>query len=143
MKVIDTNFIINAYREEVLLKNEYFAAPDVLEELKIDPGIKIPSNVKDGRGGIFFSMPVYLGNYSYFLNKYCPSFYNMTSFGDISTLAFIRTVLENIKRQATLPTMEENIILFADDEKLSKRVIKEFSSEVKIIKFANSEKNLL
>ena len=137
MKVLDANFVISSFNGKVKFSEDYFVAPDVVVELGVDPNIGLQSNIRNGRESTFFDEVSYLKNYYIFVNKYTPSFYNMTNLGDISTIAFIKTVLDKIKRQPGLPTMSETLMLYSDDKRLNKRCKKEFGDDVEIVTFSD------
>lgn len=135
MKIIDTNIINRIIKENLILDDFYYLAPDVREESEIVEqmfGRKLPGKVRDISNESIYDEVSYLMNYKNMLNKYKGrSFYNMTGFGDISILAAAKTLKERLESQPKklFKEMEEKLIIITEDDDLKKKIKKEFTNE--------------
>jgi hypothetical protein len=134
MKIIDTNSVDYIFSHNLKVKDTYYLSPDVKEESEVTEqihGKKLPSNIKAISNEHFFNEAVYVGHYQDMLNKHNNrSFYNMTGFGDVSILALLKTLIDYYKGQPRklFEDMEEELVVFTGDNKLIKKIQKEFNS---------------
>lgn len=139
MKILDTNAINHVLKNRINLQDEYFITPDIREEAEIVEslaGRRLPPQIFLISNFSLFNEAQYLIHYKSMLNKHNGrSFYNMTGFGDISILAFLKTVEEagNAQRQRRLFEVDEEWEVFTEDSGLINK-IKVESNKTKISK---------
>ncbi len=132
MNLIDTNGVSYILTKGLSLKENYFLAPEVSEEVEMTQlvqGKKLPNRILEINASDEFNEPIYLNHYKNMLNKHDgKSFFNMTGFGDISILATIYTLLEMYTLQKTEMLFDptETITIFTNDAGLTKRIKSEF-----------------
>jgi len=134
MNVVDTNVISFIFNNNVEPQGIYYLPFDVIDEIELTK-MKHEKNISNNFLGIstseFFDESRYYYFYYQMLNKYnLNSFFNMTGFGDISTLATICTILdyfERVKSEQLFDPTEE-IVIFTGDKGLSKAIDSEFAS---------------
>lgn len=135
MNILDTNGVDYILRKGITLQNEYFLAPDVIEEVEMTQlvqGLTLPSKILEITNNHFFDEAVYLNHYKETLNKYeGRSFYNMTGFGDVSIIATTHMLFDifQMKKETQLFDPTEKIIVYTNDTKLTTKIKKEFSSK--------------
>jgi hypothetical protein len=131
MNLIDTNGITRILRNRLRLTEDYYLAPDVVDESELAQlvhGGQIPRRVQHLAELDTFDMVVYLDQYKRILNAYGGrSFYNMTGFGDVSILAGIHAVTAHSGRQGRLFNSGP-IVVFTDDGPLTNKINQEFAN---------------
>ena len=133
MNLIDTNGVTRVLKNHLRLREDYFLAPDVVDESEVAQlvhGGQIPRRVRNLVDNDTFDMVVYLDQYKRILNAYGGrSFYNMTGFGDVSIIAGIHAVTAHTGRQGRLFGNSEPITVFTDDGPLTRRINQEFPNK--------------
>ena len=135
MKIIDTNTVNYIFNNSIKIEGVYYLAPDVKEESELVEqifGRKLPDGIKDISNETVFDECAYVRNYNEMLNKYAGrSFYNMTGFGDISTLALLKTLKETFQNRPRrlFRYMEESLVLITNDNPLKNKIDKEFNEK--------------
>ena len=133
MNLLDTNGVSFVLEHNFALKEQYFLAPEVFEEVEMTQlkfGKATPANIAHIDRSDHFEEGRYLARYRSALNKFSgKSFYNMTGFGDISILAVVQTVLElfDAEKATQLFDPTEPIVVFTDDTGLTNRIGSEFT----------------
>lgn len=133
MNLIDTSVLSEALLQGLALREEYFLAPDVVEEVEMARlvlGRRLPSGVREASLHSLFDQSIYLRHYKDVLNEYKGrSFYNMTGFGDVSILATVRMFLSvfDAQNEGQLFDVSEQILVFTTDPGLARRVAAAFS----------------
>lgn len=132
MNLLDTNGISHILENNLALREEYYLAPDVSEEVELTQlvhGRRLPAVIHEISELNEFNGAVYLRHYNLMLNKYeGRSFYNMTGFGDVSILATIHAIVEDFDRQANeqLFHNSEQIVVYTGDRGLTTKINAEF-----------------
>ncbi len=140
MNILDTNAVAYIFANNITLKERYFLPPDVKEESEMTElvhGRRLPTNIDEIEGNELFDLSSYLKHYNIILNKYGGrSFFNMTGFGDVSTLATVHALLEVVDEQAKEQLFKtvDDILVFTGDEGLIKKFGKEFAGKPVIVK---------
>lgn len=135
MKIIDTNTVNYILKNGVRPQETYFLAPDVKAESEITEIVlsrRLPPNIQEIADEDVFDEIHYLKDYQYCLNAYRGrSFYNMRGFGDISTLATLKTLGEIYHSQdrRLFADMEERLIVYTEDGPLRSKINQEFNYE--------------
>ena len=133
MKIIDTNTLNYIFTNNIKTNDIYYLAPDVKEESEIVEqiyGRRLPENIRDISNEPFFDQGTYIIYYKEMLNRYRGrSFYNMTGFGDISTLALLKMLREYIQIQpkSLFEEAEEKLTVITDDMPLRREIGEEFN----------------
>lgn len=133
MNLIDTVGVNRVLKENLSLKDDYFLAPDLTDEVEMTELIhsrKTPEELRSVVELDEFNEAIYMHQYKLALNSYQKrSFYNMTGFGDVSILATIQTILDGYARQKAeqLFSTSEPIYVFTDDRKLTTVIQSTFS----------------
>lgn len=132
MNIIDTNVVKYVLEKQISLQGSYCMTPDVAEEVEITQLIynqKTSGSINLAANSYMFDEGVYIKNYKKVLNNIGGrSFYNMTGFGDVSTIALIHTFLIFFEKEdkTTLFGNKETIVVYTNDQGLAKRIKKEF-----------------
>src|SRR4051812_5315678 len=123
MNLIDTNGVTHILKNKPSLREDYYLAPDIVEESEVAlmvHGGQIPHKVRPLTEHPLFNFVPYLEDYNRILNKYGGrSFYNMTGFGDVSILSAIHALVIASNRQDQL-FGPEPIFVFTDDGPLTR-----------------------
>jgi hypothetical protein len=143
MNLIDTNGITHVLKNRLNLKEDYYLAPDVVDEVELAQlvhGGRVPRTVRNLADHDTFDKVVYLDQYQRILNTQGgKSFYNMTGFGDVSIIAGIHAIAATTSgRQGRLFSGTEPIIVYTDDGPLGRRINQEFTGkDVKTLPIAD------
>ncbi|MEZ4103841.1 MAG: hypothetical protein R3B60_00985 [Candidatus Paceibacterota bacterium] len=135
MNLIDTNGVSYIFDRQISLTEDYYLVPDVIEEVELAQLVhsqSIPVGISEIVVIDEFDEVLYLNHYKRMLNIHGGrSFFNMTGFGDISILATIHTVLDmfTIQKIERLFDPTEQIVVFTDDSRLTRRVNTEFTGK--------------
>jgi hypothetical protein len=125
MKLLDTNGLDHMVKQKIVSDEALLVTPDIQEEFETWHEQRVPKNVANVFEADWFDNAEYLKRYKEMLNKYGGrSFYNMTGFGDISVLAFLK-VQETASTGVLFP---DDIEVISNDNGLAKRIRKEFGS---------------
>ena len=139
MNIIDNTCISYIFQNHLDFEEEYYMAPEVVEEAEFPQtqhNLQLPRQICPIKGHELFDESTYIDFYKQILNKYeGKSFFNMTGLGDHSILATVHTVLkaQSMKKQRNLFEVFE-VIVFTDDNGLSKKIEKEFLNQAVILK---------
>lgn len=126
MKIIDTNGLNYMLKHKISSGDLLSITPDIRDEFEVEHEGRLPQNVADVTQSDSFDGADFLRHYKAMLNKYKGrSFYNMTGMGDISILALLSTEKEANKN--CLPSMVPETTVITSDDKLAKKIKKEFS----------------
>jgi hypothetical protein len=143
MNLIDTNGINRILSTGAEFGGLYYLAPDIVEEAEMTQLIfskSLPANLVWLSRVNDFDEAVYIRHYRDILNRYGGrSFFNMTGFGDVSILAALlalKDVREN-RRQTQLFQDSEELVVYTDDDKLTKKIKKELGGKV-VVRPTNS-----
>jgi len=131
MKIIDTNGLNYILANDIQLKNDYYLAPDIVEEAEMTQIIhskNLPHKILKIDETIDFDEGIYLKHYQVILNKYGGrSFFNMTGFGDISILAVLLMLMSR-KQMGLFPETE----VYTADKDLINKIRNELGTAVAI-----------
>lgn len=135
MNLIDANAVSYIFKNKVFLRDTYYLAPDVFEEVEMTQMIhnqRLPKNISEIEHTGHFNESTYIDSYKYMLNSHGGnSFFNMTGFGDISILATVDMLLKEFEKQKTEMLFDptEDIIIFTEDGGLTRKIQGMFSSQ--------------
>ena|ERR1700733_1077635 len=125
MKFLDTNGLDYMVKQKITSDEVLLIAPDIQDEFETWHEQRVPKNVVNVFEADWFDKQEYLKRYKEMLNKYGGrSFYNMTGFGDISTLAFLK-VQETASTGMLLP---DDVEVVSNDSGLTRRIRREFGT---------------
>lgn len=133
MNLIDANAVNDVLKDRISITKDYYLVPDVVDEVELTAltyGKSLPAEIQNLASLHVFDLGIYLKHYQSMLNSHGGrSFFNMTGFGDISTLASIHMLLEVFEIQKTEQLFDptEPILTFTRDHGLKRRIEKEFS----------------
>jgi len=142
MKILDTSALNYVMKNNIVIDENFFVTPDILEEiftLEIALNKSAPLtyliNIFEDES---FHKTQYLNNYYLILNSVGgKSIYTMRGMGDVSLLALAKTLVEN---KSVLPTVElpfseykEKHTIYSGDDALRKRLIKIVGIEIEIL----------
>lgn len=140
MNIIDTNGVSYIFDKGLTLKEEYYLAPDVVDEVEVTQLVhnrKLPSGILDIENTDEYDELIYIGHYKQVINSYKKrSFYNMTGFGDVSIISTLHMLMDVFARQKTEQLFEtsDSIIVFTDDENLTTEINKIFAGKSVTVK---------
>lgn len=140
MNIIDTNGVSYIFDKGLTLKEEYYLAPDVVDEVEVTQLVhnrKLPSGILDIENTDEYDELIYIRYYKQVLNSYKKrSFYNMTGFGDVSIISTLHMLIDVFARQKTEQLFEtsDSIIVFTDDENLTTEINKIFAGKSVTVK---------
>lgn len=140
MKIIDTNGVSYIFENNVVLDNDYYLVPDVVEEVELTQlvhGQRIPSRLLEIEQSALFDEALYLNYYNKTLNKYGGrSFYNMTGFGDVSIIATLHMFMDVFDQQkrSQLFDLSEQIVIYTGDSGLTSKITTEFNGRDIVVK---------
>ncbi|MEI6553032.1 MAG: hypothetical protein WCO09_00520 [bacterium] len=140
MNILDTNGINHILKNNLTLSDEYFLVPDVAEESELAQMIhrrRMPGTITQLSQNTYFDQVIYLAHYKTILNKYGGrSFYNMTGFGDVSTIAALQMLFDVFNNQSRerLFATTESITVFTDDAGLIAKINAEFVGKGVVVK---------
>jgi hypothetical protein len=132
MNILDTNGINEILDRDINLDEEYYITPDVSEEADLTQIIRnkvLSKKVKPIDKYRYFDYSIYLDQYQRALNSYSgKSFYNMTGFGDVSIVAALHTLTQELERinKGQLFPVGETINVFTTDRGLIRRIKNDF-----------------
>lgn len=142
MKIIDTSALNFVMKNNIIIDDNFFVTPDILEEIftleialsKSAPLAYLINIFEDET----FHKTLYLNNYHFVLNSVGgKSIYTMRGMGDVSLLALAKTLVEN---KSSLPSIElpfaeykEKHTIYSGDDGLRKRLLKLVGTEIEIL----------
>ena len=135
MNILDTNGVSHILTSSLVLQDDYFLVPDVVEEVEMTQlvhGRRIPSKVLQVDSIDLFDEAIYLDHYKATLNKYGGrSFYNMTGFGDVSIIATLHMLMSVFERQKQMQLFDnsERVVVYTGDSKLTTKIQTEFAGK--------------
>ena len=135
MNILDTNGVSHILTSSLVLQDDYFLAPDVVEEVEMTQlvhGRRIPGKVLQINSIDLFDEAIYLEYYKATLNKYGGrSFYNMTGFGDVSIIATLHMLMDVFERQKQMQLFDnsERVVVYTGDSKLTTKIQSEFAGK--------------
>jgi len=125
MKFLDTNGLDYMVKKKITIDEPLLITPDIQDEFEAWHEQRVPKNVLNLFDGEWFDQAEYLKQYKDMLNKYGGrSFYNMTGFGDISALAFLKT--QEVASSGML--LPDDIEFISNDAGLARKIRREFGS---------------
>lgn len=139
MKILDTNSVNYILRSRLNIQDDYYLTDDIREEADIAESVigrTLSSKIHLASNSQLFDEARYIYHYQEMLNKHRGrSFYNMSGFGDISILAFIKTIELAVvsQSQGRLFQVDDKMEIFTEDKPLIKKIHNE-SSKVTVRK---------
>ena len=131
MKLIDTNGLDFMVKQRIAASGNLYITPDIQDEFEAWHDRKPPRNVENLFETSWFDRGAYLDGYKKMLNSYGGrSFYNMGGFGDISLLATLQA--QRVSASRMLPGLAEEIEVITGDEKLTRKIEREFGKAIKV-----------